>query len=117
METHTSHLVVWMAAPASATLQVPWDRHCFYVSRERYDRQCAGSLLAFVFSHETASGTPWFGVCAQEHTFIVAVEVQSPFKGGCLQAVVKAVLIVFRRHHVCSPLACKQTIRCTCSEA
>ena len=117
METHTSQIVVWMAAPASATLQVPWDRHCFYMSRERYDRQCAGSLLAFVFSHETASGTPWFGVCAQEQTFIGAVEVQSPFKGGCLQAVVEAVLIVFRRHQDCSPLACNQTFRGTCSKA
>ena len=32
METHTSQLVVWMLAPVSLTLQVPWDRHCFYVT-------------------------------------------------------------------------------------
>ena len=70
----------------------------------------AGSLLAVVFPHETASGTAWFGVCAQEHTVIIVVEVQSPFKGGCLQPSVKAMLIVFRRHQDCSTLTCHQTV-------
>ena len=114
METHTSQLVVWMLAPVSVTLQVPWDRHCFYVSREIYDCQCAGSILTFVFSHETASGTACFGVCAQEHTVIIVVEIQSRFKGGCLQPVVRAMLIVFRRHLDCFPFTCNQTFQGTC---
>ena len=63
------------------------DQDCsprFLMSSERSDHQSAGSLLDFVFLHETVSGAAWFGVCPQEHTVPIVVKVQGPFKGGVL---------------------------------
>ena len=63
------------------------DQDCsplFLMSRERSDHPSAGSLLDFVFLHETVCGAAWFGVCAQEHAVPIVVKVQGPFKVGVL---------------------------------
>ena len=52
----------------------------FLMSSERSDHQSAGSLLDFVFLHETVSGAAWFGVCPQEHTVLSR---RWPFQGRC----------------------------------
>ena len=87
METHTSQLLVWMAAPASvtstcsvghATEGLPFHHRYFFMSCERCVHQC------FVFLDETDSGAVWFGACSQGHKVAVVIKVQGPFKGGVL---------------------------------